>query len=309
VSMRCGTRAEDQVFSWDIALPARPSRTAGVRMAGFCDRGALAVDLRVIPHPAVMLALDLGPGSLVVAGPAGEHRGSFVAGLGTGRSGAVRVRGRNFGGVQVRLSPLIARAVLGVAPADLDGAVVSLEGLWGRQASRLAEQLSDLSSWAERFTLTDALLARRAVTSYPDPEVAWAWHRIVASGGLVRVESLAAEIGWSRKRLWGRFQSQLGLPPKRAVNLVRFDRAVHRLAAGDAPARVAADSGYADQSHLHRDVMALTGTTLTTVADDPWLAVDDIAWSRPAGGTPRPGSAAASLRRAVAGCGLAGSEK
>src|SRR5436305_10201072 len=88
-----------------------------------------------------------------------------------------------------------------------------------------------------------------------------AWNRILVGRGQVRVDSLAAEVGWSRKRLWSRFHSQIGLPPKRAAKLVRFDRAAHRLTAGEDAARVAADGGYADQSHLHRDVVAFTGAT------------------------------------------------
>jgi AraC-like DNA-binding protein len=42
---------------------------------------------------------------------------------------------------------------------------------------------------------------------------------------------------------------------------------------------VAADSGYTGQSHLHRDVMAFTGVTPATGAGEPFLAVDDIAWT------------------------------
>jgi AraC-like DNA-binding protein len=48
--------------------------------------------------------------------------------------------------------------------------------------------------------------------------------------------------GWSRKRLWSRFRSQVGLTPKRADQLIRFDHAVHLLAAGHSPA-AAAESG------------------------------------------------------------------
>jgi AraC-like DNA-binding protein len=199
------------------------------------------------------------------------------------------VRGGHFEAVQVRLSPTVAGAVLGVCPADLDGAVVTLDDLWGRPAARIREQLSDASSWEERFALIDAMLVRRRrAGSLVDPEVAWAWRRILADRGQVRVDMLAAEVGWSRKRLWSRFHAQLGLPPKHAAKLVRFDHAAHRLAAGQVAARVAADGGYADQSHLHRDVVAFTGVTPATVAREPWLAVDDVAWpGRPAGrGTP-----------------------
>src|SRR3546814_15621905 len=84
---------------------------------------------------------------------------------------------------------------------------------------------------------------------------------MTSSGGSIRVDGRAAEIGWSRKRLWSRFRSQIGLTPKRAAQLVRFDHAAHRLAAGHSPADVAAEGGYADQSHLHRDVVAFAGTT------------------------------------------------
>ncbi|GGP06804.1 helix-turn-helix domain-containing protein [Nonomuraea glycinis] len=263
---------------WGVACPRRPSRVDGVTMAGFRVRDLDA--LRMVPHPAVTLLLEFGAGSPVVADAAGrQQRGSIVAGPGVGSGGAVWARGENVECVQVRLSPVIARAVLGVSPADLDGAVVVLDDLWGGQVSRIGERLSGVSSWQDRFALMDELLARRHEAGPPvDPEVAWAWHRIVGSRGLARVDGLAAEVGWSRKRLWSRFRSQLGLPPKRAGRLVRFDHAAHRLVAGDAAARVAADAGYVDQSHLHREVRAFTGATPATVAGEPFLAVDDIAW-------------------------------
>ena len=263
---------------WDVACPQRHSRVAGVSMAGFRVRDLDA--LRIVPHPAVTLLLDFGAGSPVVDDAGGrQQRGSVVAGPGAGSAGAVWARGEKVECVQVRLSPLIARAVLGVSPADLDGAVIALDDLWGREASGIRERLREVSSWEDRFALTDALLVRRHEAGPPvDPEVAWAWRQIALSRGQARVDGLAAEVGWSRKRLWSRFRSQLGLPPKSAVKLVRFDHAAHRLVAGESAARVAADTGYTDQSHLHRDVMAFTGATPATVAGEPFLAVDDIAW-------------------------------
>ncbi|MGW4164538.1 helix-turn-helix domain-containing protein [Streptomyces sp. NPDC004788] len=266
---------------WGVECPQRPSRVAGVTMAGFRVPDLDA--LRIVPHPAVTLLLEFGAGTPVLDGAAGQQRrGSVVAGPGLGSGGAVRAWGKNVECVQVRLSPVIAGAILGVSPAELDGAVVSLGALWGdRETSRIREQLGELPSWQDRFALTDALLARRYEAGPPvDPEVARVWHRIVGSHGLARVDDLAAEVGWSRKRLWSRFRSQLGLPPKRAVSLVRFDHAAHLLVAGEGAARVAADTGYADQSHLHRDVRAFTGATPATVAGEPFLAVDDLAWPR-----------------------------
>lgn len=262
---------------WEVACPQGPSRVAGVTMAGFRVRDLNA--LRMVPHPAVTLLLDFGAGAPVMDYAGQQQLGSVVAGPGVGSGGAVWARGENVECVQVRLSPVIARAVLGISPAELDGAIVTLADLWGRAAARIRERLGETSSWQDRFALTDALLTRRFEAGRSvDPEVSWAWHRIADGRGMVRVDELAAEVGWSRKRLWSRFGSQLGLPPKRAVKLVRFDHAAHRLVAGEDAARVAADAGYADQSHLHRDVRAFTGVTPATVAAEPFLAVDDLAW-------------------------------
>ncbi|WP_410667547.1 helix-turn-helix domain-containing protein [Amycolatopsis sp. cmx-4-68] len=262
---------------WDVARPERPSRVPGVTMAGFRDRGRTPAGLRLIPPPAVTLALVFG-GTLALADAGGRpRRGSVVAGLGFGAARVLRADG--FECLQVRLPPVVAFAVLGGSAADAGGAVVALDELWGREAARLGERLSEASSWQERFTLADAVLVDRSEAGRTaEPEVAWAWRRIAGTRGRVRIEHLAAELGWSRKRLWSRFHAQLGLPPKRAARLVRFDHAVHRLAAGRDAARVAAETGYADQSHLHREVRAFTGVPPSVVAGEPFLAVDDVAW-------------------------------
>lgn len=207
--------------------------------------------------------------------PGRERRGSLAAGLALG---AVRGRAHGLNCVQVRLSPAAAHAVLGL-PDGLDQGVVGLDELWGPDAARVEDRLREASSWDERFAIVDAVLARRQDAGpLVDPEIAYVWRRIVTSGGLVRVDRLAGEVGWSRKRLWSRFRSQVGLTPKRAATLVRFDRAAHRLATGAPPAQVAAETGFADQSHLHREVRDFAGMTPAAVAGQPWLAVDDIAW-------------------------------
>ncbi|KAA9148528.1 AraC family transcriptional regulator [Amycolatopsis acidicola] len=247
-------------------------------MAGFGDRGITPPGLRLIPHPAVTMILVFD-GNIAVEDATGRRQqGSFVLGPGFGEA----LRGLSvdaFECLQVRLSPVAAQAVFGGVVSELDRAMVPLDTLCGKEAARLSDRLADFSGWGQRFSWIDGWLARRcAEATETSPEVAWAWRRIVAGRGAVRIEHLADELGWSRKRLWSRFQSQFGLPPKRAAKLVRFDHAVHSLVAGHHAARVAADGGYADQSHLHRDVVAFTGLTPATVVDEPFLAVDDIAW-------------------------------
>ncbi|WP_412074720.1 helix-turn-helix domain-containing protein [Streptomyces xanthophaeus] len=245
---------------WEVARPLGGVSLDGVRMAGFRDRTAGGLDMRVLPQPAVVIVIGLGAGPVVVESASGHRplRG-VVAAL---SPGPARIRGEGVECVEVALSPRAAHALLGVSPLELDGSITVLEDLWGRHARLLREQLADTASWQDRLALTDGFLRRRAEAAPPmAAEVAATWDAIVAGRGRVRVGDLAASCGWSRKRLWARFSSQVGLTPKRAAMLVRFDHAARALLAGEPVGVVAAACGYADQSHLHRDVQALAGCT------------------------------------------------
>ncbi len=247
-------------------------------MAGFRVHDDGPTLLRVIPHPAVTVAVTIGGDRFEIRDPWGRtHSGDLALGL---TDAPCAVRFDDIECVQVRLSPLAASAVLRLPLAELASGAVRLDDLWGRDATRLSERLNETCSWPGRFALIRAALAARRCDDRrrAAPEVAWAWHRIVSGRGRFRVEHLAAEVGWSRQRLWSRFSNQIGLSPKRAAMLVRFDNAMHQLVRGLSPAQVAADTGYADQPHLHRDVQRFTGNPLTSAAGEPWLAVDDEAW-------------------------------
>jgi len=246
-------------------------------MAGFRQRVPAFGDIAMVAHPSVTLLIDLSEGEGPVYDIHGrQQRGSVVVGL---LPGDLRAAGwARVDCLQIRLEPAVAAAVIG-ATTELSSTVVSLEDVWGRDAGRAEERLCAAASWDERFTIAAEILTRRLGNrAVVDPEVAYTWRRTMTSRGRARVDGLADEVGWSRKRLWSRFRSQLGITPKRAARLVRFDHAAHLLAAGHAAAGVAAESGYVDQSHLHREVKAFAGLTPTAVATAPWLGIDDVAW-------------------------------
>ncbi|WP_202034904.1 helix-turn-helix domain-containing protein [Streptomyces albus subsp. chlorinus] len=268
--------------SWDVAVPRPPGRLPGIRMAGFRPHVPAPVDIAMIAHPSVTLLIDLSDGGDLAYDAHGRHgRGSVAAGL---LPGELRANGQVGEVLEIRLEPTVAAFLLG-ASAGLMGTVVPLEEVWGRAAGEAEDRLRAAGSWNERFTTAAEILTRltRKSTRPPvDREVAHAWRRTLGTRGRVRVDSLADEVGWSRKRLWARFRSQLGITPKRAARLVRFDHAAHLLAAGRTAAAVAAESGYFDQSHLHHEAKEFTGLTPAAVAVAPWLAIDDVAWAAPA---------------------------
>ena len=268
----------------DVAVPRPSGQLPGISMAGFRQHPPALMDIAMVAHPSVTLLVDLSEGGGALYDAHGRReRGSVVIGL---LPGDLRATGWGVECLQIRLEPVAAAAVFG-GSAELTGMVVSLDEFWGRDAGRAEERLRAAASWDERFTIAVEILGRRLGARPPvDPEVAHAWRRTLASRGRVRVDGLAGEVGWSRDRLWSRFRSQLGITPKRAARLVRFDHAARLLAAGHAAASVAAASGYVDQSHLHREVKAFAGLTPTAVAVAPWLAIDDVAWPGSSPGPP-----------------------
>ena len=120
--------------------------------------------------------------------------------------------------------------------------------------------------------MLDAYLLRQARDGPdPSPEVAWAWRRLLASGGKVAIGRLAGEVGWSHKHLITRFRQQVGLPPRTAARLIRFGAVWRRLATHPAARwdAIAADSGYTDQAHLIRDFHQFTGASPTAFLAHP----------------------------------------
>jgi AraC-like DNA-binding protein len=271
------TGAQPDWASVDVAVPRSGARLPGVSMAGFRQRVPAYADIAMVAHPSVTLLIDLSEGEgMVYDTHGGRERGSVVVGL---LPGEFRAASRGAGEcLEIRLQPPVAAGVLG-SSTELSGKVVTLQDIWGRDAERAEDRLRAAASWDQRFTIAAEILARR-LPARPrvDPEVTSSWRRMVTSRGRVRVDDLADDVGWSRKRLWSRFRAQLGITPKRAADLVRFDYAAHLLVAGHAAASVASESGYVDQSHLHREIRAFAELTPKGVAIAPWLAIDDVAW-------------------------------
>ncbi len=246
-------------LSWDFAGPAE-AVPRGAAMIGYRDAAGTGLDLRVAGTAAVTVVIGFGDHELLVDDAHGRRSlDGFVAGL---PIEPMHIRSQKAQCIEVRLSPIQAYSLLGIAPTDLGRGAVALEDLWGPRAWRLREQLASARAWDERFALTKSFLAQcDRPTRAPDPEVLTGWHRILSAHGQVKIGALAESVGWSNKRLWARFESQIGLTPKRAAMLVRFRHAVDGLLAGRPAGDVAADCGYADQAHLCRDISIFADRT------------------------------------------------
>jgi AraC-like DNA-binding protein len=82
----------------------------------------------------------------------------------------------------------------------------------------------------------------------------------------VPVGDVARDLGWSPRTLHRQCAAVYGYGPATVRRVLRFRRAVSLLGRGHSPADVAVTAGYADQPHLHREVRALAGVTVTQLA-------------------------------------------
>jgi AraC-like DNA-binding protein len=240
---------------------------------------------RGLPSRHLTFIVSLGDPVEIARMPGREQApgafGAFVGGL---HASTALIRHDGFQhGVSVALTPLGARALLGVPAGVLAATVVPLADLLGPAAAELVDRLAGAPGWPERFAVLDQVLGRALVDGAAPPlQVTWAWRRLVATAGGVGVGALAGDVGMSRRHLGELFRREVGLPPKVAARVLRFERARRLLERADRPplAEVALASGYYDQAHLTRDWRELAGCPPTRWMAEELPSVQDAAPER-----------------------------
>jgi AraC-like DNA-binding protein len=244
--------------------------------AGYRDVGVPPALHRGLPSPGLTVIFTLDDKLTIAEHPdpaqPADCFDTLVGGLHT-RPALITHEGRQ-SGIQIGLSPLASRALLGVPAGELAGIDVHGHDVLGRFAIELRERLHVAATWDERFAILDRALLSQLRTADEragiSDEVRHAWELLLRSGGATPVADLAAETGWSDRHLRSRFGAEIGLAPKAAARVIRFERVrriLQRRAAKGQPLRLAelaASCGYFDQAHLDREFGLLAGCSPTT---------------------------------------------
>ncbi|MGO1173127.1 MAG: helix-turn-helix domain-containing protein [Actinomycetaceae bacterium] len=209
-------------------------------------------------------------------------------------------------GIQVALHPLATRALFGVPAAELSVTDFDAGALLGGWGEELVGRVAGAVDWRSAFTaLSDRLVSRYDDRVSVRPELAHAWHLLRRTGGRIAVHALARDVGLSERHLSALFRREVGAGPKAVGDLVRFERVLTDIArgvrrevggegggtggtggtgdegvvagganadlgggaGGAGLARIAAETGYADQAHLTRDFTRRVGIPPTA-----WIA-------------------------------------
>lgn len=278
--------------AWHVPGPAlRPFVAA---CSGFRQAGVAPMRHRGLPSPYLTLIFTLDEPLVLAAHPDPRQPAASYESLvgGLHASPALIVHDGWQSGVQLLVSPLGARALLGLPAGQVANIDVDAAAVLGPVARQIQDRLREAAGWPERFAILEEIMLARVAASEAGARggtagrvsagVRHAWQTLLATGGTASVAGLAAETGWSERHLRSKFLAEIGLAPKAAARVIRFDRARKDLArryraasAGSASgnpsglglADLAAAHGYFDQAHLDREFRLLAGCPPTA-----WLA-------------------------------------
>jgi AraC-like DNA-binding protein len=143
--------------------------------------------------------------------------------------------------------------------ADTD---VPLDALWGARAiDRLRLQLLEATTPAARLDVLENALVAAWHERPLHPAVACALETFARRPTLTTVREAATAAGVSARHFIDRFTAQVGLTPKRFCRVRRFQRAIALAHHGTCEdwATIAADCGFADQSHMVHEFKDFAG--------------------------------------------------
>ena len=251
---------------WELVLgrPDRRLRQYVHGYQGYDESGAPAPVLRQeVPSVRVPLIVNFGARWRIAESVSGAAniRDSFVAGI-FDRSTFVEAEGAAQC-IQVDFTPIGAHLFFAVPMHELSNRVVDIEDVLGRDRD-LVDRLETAATWHARFALLDGVIASKLEKArQPGAEIAWAWRALEQTHGAVRVSMLAETLGRSRRHLLSRFREQIGVGPKTAARIIRFNHAVDLLGRGlHMPlVELAQECAYFDQAHMTREFREFTGTT------------------------------------------------
>ena len=240
------------------------SAGSGVGWTRLCDYTEAVSGELIRREPAVagVPLILTWSGTLTVGGS--RFDSGFVAGP-ADRYADTRTTG-HARGVQVDLTWLGARRLLGLPLDELAYRSVAVDDLWGRDGRRLLDRLAGAPGPGARLNLVEAFLRTRARRRDPVPPVAaGAIALLTRHRGRVGVAELAERLGYGRQYVHRQVTHHLGLPPRTLARLLRFQAVAAAVRAGQVVqlgwAGLGAATGYADQPHLHREFRTLAGLT------------------------------------------------
>lgn len=207
-------------------------------------------EAETLPHPSVHLVFEARDAAPLRAEIRGVMTGRFTTRL----EGCGEVFG-------IKLRP--AAFPLGVPMARLTDRVAPLDRAFG-DAALLAGSVLAAPDLEAKIAAAESFFEPRLPPLCPEAILLRDLvERVATDRTLLRVEDLARLVDLDVRTLQRRFRHYVGVSPKWVIQRYRLHEAAERLKAARPPslAALAAELGYADQSHFARDFKRMIGRT------------------------------------------------
>ena len=219
---------------------------------------------------APLLRLDAGASG---AGPTWADPGRLRITGAQLRAARLRAHAQ-VGVVMVRLRPEAAHRIRGLAMHELFGGAAALADLFPpREVALLDERLLEARDTGLRFAAVQQFLLSR-LSERADQRLAGLAAQALRQRPQMPIGDLARRLEVSERHLTRVFRGAMGATPKQFARIARLSSVVAAARGAMANwAQIAADCGYADQSHMVHEFQAMVGVAPAALLGTPPLRV------------------------------------
>lgn len=187
-----------------------------------------------------------------------EHKESSVVLIGLSTDRADIECDDDYGNICVEFKTMSAYRFFNFPMHHLAHNMINTPDLLDKMGAEIQEKLQYIENVDAKVEFVQAFLCKQlfAVNKF-DPISEYAIQKIVQSKGLITVDALSKELGYSRRYLTTKFASSIGISPKELSSIVRFQEIFKNIGS---VSKIEYDFFY-DQSHYIKEFKKFTGFT------------------------------------------------
>lgn len=188
-----------------------------------------------------------------------EHRESSIIVIGQMTTAAIIESEMDFGSIGVDFKPRGAYRFFAFPLNEIQNHVYHAPDIFGSLGNELQAKISDAQDVREKIRLVEKFLYQQFISlGRFDPVLEYAIAKIETQSGLLSIEDLSKDVGYSRRQLTRKFTEQVGLSPKEFACIVRFHTAYRQLMQNTFTGKSLYNLYY-DQAHYIKEFKRYTG--------------------------------------------------
>ncbi len=194
---------------------------------------------------------------------------SYIAGTALTFSGLLAIKNRYV--IGIRLNPGAFKMFFDIEPIQILSQQIPFRACSGD----INEQLYRAKSFRERADILERYLIAHMKIREKYEIIQYCIQRMVASKGLVNINTLSAEVNYSTRFINNLFRDYIGLSPKYLDEIIKLQATVFLIANSNTSlCEIAFQSGFCDQSHMNRLIRKFLGEPSSTLLNKKFFTAE-----------------------------------